>query len=369
MAHGSRGGQATATPPHAHAHASNGVLTSTATTGPAKVNQKKAKRRAKEAAKKQAQAHASGADPNVQHHHSPQPTAHMSNQMASQQHSQDALDYENGYDGQDSYDQDEYYSEEDVAYHGQYDPAYPTASHPAMPGMNGAGKKNKKKKKKSDPYALPGGGHGYPTSHLPPPPPTSALAARAQHHAGGDHIWNTSTQQERERIKDFWLQLKEEDRRSLVKVEKEAVLKKMKEQQKHSCSCTVCGRKRTAIEEELEVLYDAYYDELEQYAEMGVLWGHIPKTPSLSSPKEPKHQHDSRLPPDRMPDLIQPHPRRQIIEVSSDDEEAYEEDDYTDDDDYDDDEDYSDEERLDMSRGPADFFSFGASLQVKGWIG
>ena len=39
----------------------------------------------------------------------------------------------------------------------------------------------------------------------------------------------------------------------------------MKEQQKHSCSCTVCGRKRTAIEEELEVLYDAYYEELEQY--------------------------------------------------------------------------------------------------------
>jgi hypothetical protein len=27
-------------------------------------------------------------------------------------------------------------------------------------------------------------------------------------------------------------------------LEKEAVLKKMKEQQKHSCSCAVCGRKR-----------------------------------------------------------------------------------------------------------------------------
>jgi len=40
----------------------------------------------------------------------------------------------------------------------------------------------------------------------------------------------------------------------------------MKEQQKHSCTCVVCGRKRVAIEEELEVLYDAYYEELEQYA-------------------------------------------------------------------------------------------------------
>jgi hypothetical protein len=40
----------------------------------------------------------------------------------------------------------------------------------------------------------------------------------------------------------------------------------MKDQQRHGCSCAVCGRKRSAIEEELEVLYDAYYEELEQYA-------------------------------------------------------------------------------------------------------
>ncbi|CED85607.1 Stress response protein NST1 [Phaffia rhodozyma] len=79
-------------------------------------------------------------------------------------------------------------------------------------------------------------------------------------------IWNTNTNEERERIKDFWLALGEDERRGLVKVEKEAVLRKMKEQQKHSCGCAVCGRKRTAIEEELEVLYDAYYDELEHYA-------------------------------------------------------------------------------------------------------
>lgn len=38
--------------------------------------------------------------------------------------------------------------------------------------------------------------------------------------------------------------LGEAERRDLVKLEKEAVLKKMKEQQKHSCSCAVCGRKR-----------------------------------------------------------------------------------------------------------------------------
>lgn len=83
--------------------------------------------------------------------------------------------------------------------------------------------------------------------------------------AGEDRIWNTSTNEERARIKDFWLSLGEADRRSLVKLEKEAVLRKMKEQQKNSCSCSVCGRKRAAIEGELETLYDAYYEELEQY--------------------------------------------------------------------------------------------------------
>lgn len=83
---------------------------------------------------------------------------------------------------------------------------------------------------------------------------------------GCDEIWNISTHEERERIKEFWLKLGEEERRGLVKIEKDAVLRKMKEQQKHSCSCSVCDRKRIAIEEELEVLYDAYYEELEQYA-------------------------------------------------------------------------------------------------------
>ncbi|KAF9910773.1 Stress response protein nst1 [Linnemannia zychae] len=85
-------------------------------------------------------------------------------------------------------------------------------------------------------------------------------------HTQNDGFWHYSDAEERQRIREFWFQLREEERRSLVRVEKEAVLKKMKEQQRHSCSCSLCGRKRTAIEEELELLYDAYYDELEQYA-------------------------------------------------------------------------------------------------------
>lgn len=109
--------------------------------------------------------------------------------------------------------------------------------------------------------------HGYPKTASTNG--NSSLTKRPT--GGGDggtksKLWSNSTEEERERIKEFWLGLSEAERRDLVKLEKEAVLKKMKEQQKHSCSCAVCGRKRHAIEEELEVLYDAYYEELEQYA-------------------------------------------------------------------------------------------------------
>ena len=70
--------------------------------------------------------------------------------------------------------------------------------------------------------------------------PTSAQKGKAN----ANKIWSTSTTEERERIKDFWLGLGEPERRNLVKIEKDTVLRKMKEQQKHSCSCAVCGRKR-----------------------------------------------------------------------------------------------------------------------------
>ncbi|KAG6333073.1 hypothetical protein ID866_6015 [Astraeus odoratus] len=119
--------------------------------------------------------------------------------------------------------------------------------------------------------------HNYSHSHHHPSPPSSNASApnksRSTAPSGSNKnsqannkIWSTSSTEERERIKEFWLGLGEDERRNLVKIEKDTVLKKMKEQQKHSCSCAVCGRKRHAIEEELEVLYDAYYEELERYA-------------------------------------------------------------------------------------------------------
>lgn len=140
----------------------------------------------------------------------------------------------------------------------------------ANPSSSNPGKKSKKKKNKGSSQAETNGGSHMGNSHstrlVPPLPLQTNLPPGPG--ISRDKIWNTSSNEERERIKQYWLSLGEEERKSLVKVEKDAVLKKMKEQQRHSCSCSVCGRKRTAIEEELEVLYDAYYEELEQFAHL-----------------------------------------------------------------------------------------------------
>ena len=203
-----------------------------------------------------------------------------------------------------------------------------------------------------------------PTSPPPPPPPVSAVPSRGTHPQVNDRIWNTSTAEERERIKEFWLSLEETDRRSLVKVEKEAVLKKMKEQQKHSCSCSVCGRKRTAIEEELEVLYDAYYEELEQYANHQQI--SLEDETSLIPPPNAYAAMRS-LPPRLVPPLTtgQRPDRGKVAEILEEDDDDLE-DDYSDEEE---DLEYSDEEPEPDPRDRAtDFFNFGNSLTVQGGI-
>lgn len=192
-------------------------------------------------------------------------------------------------------------------------------------------------------------------SHIPP---LSNAAMRASQKLSSDHIWNTSTQAERENIKQFWLELGEDERRSLVKVEKEAVLRKMKEQQKHSCSCSVCGRKRTAIEEELEVLYDAYYEELEQFANHNT---DLSGVPQIMAPPRPPFKRGALPMAGSFPS------QSRVSEIQEDDEDLEDDDEY---DDEDDEEGYSDDEgELDshgLPPGPPDFFQFGNSLTVKG---
>ncbi|KAI5270086.1 hypothetical protein E4T47_06455 [Aureobasidium subglaciale] len=245
-------------------------------------------------------------------------------------------------------------------------------------------KRNKKKKRRNSNHSVYADHMRPPMHHAPLPhsmPMSTGAMRSGQHTSRQDRIWNTSTQEERERIKQFWLTLSEDERKSLLKIEKEAVLRKMKEQQKHSCSCTVCGRKRIAIEEELEVLYDAYYDELEQYAHhQGGEPGHGMLPPPHSLP--PRHLHPSSAVPLPLSTHHQhPHHRpnrvREVSEYEDDDQEE-EEDDIDDqelseeegeEEEYSDEE-YSDEEEEledDVPRGIGnDFFNFGNSLTVKG---
>lgn len=241
----------------------------------------------------------------------------------------------------------------------------------------GPGSKSKKTKKPKSAIPDFSANNAMPPSsqnslQRPPPPPPPALS-RSYLPAASEHghqpqkdpskIWNTSTAEERERIKEFWLSLGEEERRSLVKVEKEAVLKKMKEQQKHSCSCTVCGRKRVAIEEELEVLYDAYYEELEQYAnhqQVNLEDG----APILPPPR--MYHPMSRHPPRAPHAYNQQRSRGRIQDIGNGDDAGDEDEDSELDDEEDLSDEYADTEPPPQNPAATDFFNFGNSLTVQG---
>ncbi|KAI0204838.1 hypothetical protein F4808DRAFT_412307 [Astrocystis sublimbata] len=251
-------------------------------------------------------------------------------------------------------------TESDDALHGTF------ARDSQHPPTNGTGPKSKKSKKKKKPKKEP---------VLEADPAITRPSGISR-----EKIWNTSGPEERERIKQFWLGLGEDERKSLVKVEKDAVLRKMKEQQKHTCSCSVCGRKRTAIEEELEGLYDAYYQELESFANQP--HGN-PNGPPMFAAKR-FGPMGGLHPPGVMPSRYSHHhpSRGRIVEHVDHDEdelegveEEYSEgdeplDDEGEDEEEEDEEDDDDDEPEEIPRDtyPNDFFNFGQSLTVKGGI-
>jgi hypothetical protein len=323
---------------------------------PGAVNRKKQKRRQKQAARLASeQQHHNGC---MCAHAAGHPASNSAHPHHSYAHSHEDLDYDSA---------EAYYDENESV----------DASHslPSVAGEheqhNTAARKAKKKKGRNgraDSQTFPDGSsaslstHSTSTHPLPPPLPPHVAPRAILKSAKDRSIWNTSTQEERENIKSFWLELGEDERRQLVKVEKDAVLKKMKEQQRHSCSCTVCGRKRTAIEEELEVLYDAYYEELEQYANTNQD-SFDPDAPIVPPPRlyhPPLRSSDQHARPHP-----QFHPSRGRVQELPEDDDGLEEDDEEEEDD---DESYSDEEFVDEDpHAPrADFFAFGNSLTVKG---
>ena len=104
------------------------------------------------------------------------------------------------------------------------------------------------------------------TPHNHPPAKSANAKGKAPANAPPAKIWTQSSQEDRENIRGFWLSLNEAERHDLLQIEKAAVLKKMKEQHRHSCGCAVCGRKKVNIEMELDQLYEQYYAELRSYA-------------------------------------------------------------------------------------------------------
>lgn len=328
---------------------------------PVSVNRKKQKRREKAArlaAERQAEnGHAPSDTVDVNDHSSIVPNSHAS--------------HEHGFVGDDNT------SEEVLNGHGHDTQELPHPSEydgvddpQATTSRKSKKKRGKRARNGSQASSTPLSTPSVSLSHALPPPLPPHFSPQSSKLLKERSIWNTSTQEERENIKTFWLELGEEERRQLVKVEKDAVLKKMKEQQKHSCSCTVCGRKRTAIEEELEVLYDAYYDELEQYANN--TQGTFERGPTMMPPPR-LYQPPLRPPGQHTHTQGQFHPSRGRIHELTEDDEDLEEEEEEDEEDYDedeeDDEPYSDEEEYedDEARAArADFFAFGNSLTVKG---
>jgi hypothetical protein len=308
------------------------------------VNRKKQKRREKEAAKKAAEQQMSnGVQQPMQNGQATYPVPGRGPRKGYFNEEPDYVDPDFA---------DEPVDGDEAFYSGDEDPDYPLYDGPA----SYIGQDKKRKSKRHSGVVLPHRTTPH-SQNLPPRnsalvsrPTLSNAALRSAHKMSTEQIWNTSSQAERDNIKQFWLELGEEERRSLVKVEKEAVLRKMKEQQKHSCSCSVCGRKRTAIEEELEVLYDAYYEELEQFANNGndLSNGH----PMLSATRAYRQIRSPAQP------MAGSFPSRGRVHELGEDEEELDDEEYDDDD-----EPYSEDE---YDEPAPDFFTFGNSLTVKG---
>jgi hypothetical protein len=345
------------------------------TNGAPAVNRKKQKRRQKLAAKLQSEQPASSKANGAQTSDHDQTLQEVEARL---RETDLGADLDEAFDDNGQFDHaegEQYYSEED-RYSGSYGQNGSSLNGHAVPA---SGKKSKKKKKSKGAAPQPSDHiHSHYPAMIPPTPTTNGhshsyeplppLASTSMPRGPGiskEKIWNTSSAEERERIKEFWLSLGEDERKSLVKVEKDAVLKKMKEQQKHSCSCTVCGRKRTAIEEELEVLYDAYYEELEQYANGQ---GDGRPVPMMAPPRR-FGALSGLQPPNRLPPPFNGQPSRgRIVEDLGDEEEDEEGDEEYSEEEGDED-DYSDEEPEELPRPIAsDFFNFGNSLTVQGGI-
>ena len=119
-----------------------------------------------------------------------------------------------------------------------------------------------------------------------PPPPHSAMQRRTKSslNVNGEHApmfpmhmagaapppsgsaLTIGSAEERDKIHEFWLSLSRQERRALVEADEQNVLRRLKEYQRHACTCAICVRKRMTIDAKICELYGLYYDAVETHA-------------------------------------------------------------------------------------------------------
>lgn len=135
----------------------------------------------------------------------------------------------------------------------------------------------------------------YPTSRVIKQAPNGDVIVESldepterHEHLTSANIWDNSSIEEQENLKNFWESLDEPQKMELVKIDKKSIMEIFKKEAKslnyftnHSntstsngnhgnnqaanqnhCTCSYCGRKTNVIESELENIYDNHFDDI-----------------------------------------------------------------------------------------------------------
>ncbi|CCH41790.1 Stress response protein NST1 [Wickerhamomyces ciferrii] len=95
-----------------------------------------------------------------------------------------------------------------------------------------------------------------------------------------------------EQLKEYWSSLSPDEKKNLLNLERDSVFKVMKEQQRITCNCSVCGRKREIIEQELKNLYDNYFDGIDTQE---LIAAELFNINNKQQNQFQKHKHDQQI--------------------------------------------------------------------------
>lgn len=139
-------------------------------------------------------------------------------------------------------------------------PPAPTSSAPAKPSARAAGKQPMPNG--PQPSSKPSSNHSSPS--LPRSRKIPVQSMRGHEVMARARTWAAQSQAEREKVRNFWRGLDAAERKDLLMIEKDWVMRRVKDGQRTGCACAICRRKRSLIEHEVDTLYLHYYDKLER---------------------------------------------------------------------------------------------------------